>query len=73
MGGATNPVLVPPGNSSQAGVEQEVLSGRQVIKQSIKLRTVADALLDTQQVLQDAADTHTHTHINVLRVLSETS
>lgn len=52
---AADPLLVLPGNPTQASVELQVFRGSQVIKQGVKLRTVADTLLHLQQVLQDAA------------------
>lgn len=43
----TNPLLVLPGNATEASVKLQVFPGSQVIKQSVKLRTVADTLLHT--------------------------
>lgn len=50
------PLLVLPGDATQAGVELQVLLGCQLIKEGIKLGAVAQALLDLQELLQDAAE-----------------
>lgn len=49
------PLLVLPGDATQAGVELQVLLGRQLIEECIELGAVAQALLDLQELLQDAA------------------
>lgn len=48
------PLLILPGDSTQAGVELQVLLGCQLIKERIELGAVAQALLDLQELLQDA-------------------
>lgn len=53
----TNLGLVLPGNAAEPGVELQMLPGSHVIEKGVKLRAVADALLHTQEVLQDAAHT----------------
>lgn len=49
------PLLVLPGDAAQAGVELQVLLGCQLIKERVELGAVAQALLDLQELLQDAA------------------
>lgn len=48
------PLLVLPGDATQARVELQVLLGCQLIKERVKLGAVAQALLDLQELLQDA-------------------
>lgn len=43
----TNPLLVLPGNPAKASVELQVFCSSQVIKESVKLWTVANTLLHT--------------------------
>lgn len=49
------PLLVLPGDAAQAGVELQVLLGRQLVEERVELGAVAQALLDLQELLQDAA------------------
>lgn len=48
------PLLILPGDATQASVELQVLLGCQLIKECVKLGAVAQALLDLQELLQDA-------------------
>lgn len=48
------PLLVLPGYAAQAGVELQVLLGRQLVEERVELGAVAQALLDLQELLQDA-------------------
>lgn len=48
------PLLILPGDATQAGVQLQVLLGCQLIKERIELGAVAQALLDLQELLQDA-------------------
>lgn len=52
----SHPVLVLPGNATEASVELQVFSGCEVVKKGIELWAVADTLLHMQQVLQDTLD-----------------
>lgn len=55
----TYSLTVFPGNPTKASIKLQMFSGCQVVKQGIKLWTVADTLLNTQQVFQNTAPTNT--------------
>lgn len=48
------PLLILPGNATQASVQLEVLLGCQLVKECIELGAIAQALLDLQELFQDA-------------------
>lgn len=48
--------LILPGDATQPSVQLQVLTSRELIKQGIELRAVAEALLYLEQVLEHAWD-----------------
>lgn len=52
-----HPLLILPRDAAQPRVELQVLLGRQLVKEGVELRTVAQTLLDLQKLLQDAVET----------------
>lgn len=64
-GGGGVPVLLPlphplfilPRDATQPCVQLQVFLGRQFLEKGVELRTVAQALLDLQKLLQDAVET----------------
>lgn len=52
-----HPLLILPRDATQPRVELQVLLGRQLVKEGVELRTVAQTLLDLQKLLQDAVET----------------
>lgn len=52
-----HPLLILPRDATQPCVQLKVLLCRQLVEKGVELRTVAQALLDLQKLLQDAVET----------------